>query len=64
MEDIDLDGDEVTMLYVRLNEKRQHVWQRWKKEYVHGQMESRRMKRGVSDYLEIGVIVLRSTYHR
>ena len=23
-----------------MNEKRQHVWQRWKKEYVHGLMES------------------------
>ena len=31
IEDIELDGDEVTKLQMRLNEKRQHVWQRWKK---------------------------------
>ena len=58
IEDIELDGDEVTKLQVRLNEKRQHVWQRWKKEYVHGLMESHRIKRGGSDYPEIGEIVL------
>ena len=58
IEDIELDGDEVTKLQVRLNEKRQHVWQRWKKEYVHGLMESHRIKRGESDYPEIGEIVL------
>lgn len=34
IEDIELDGDEVTKLQVRLNEKRQHVWQMWKKEFV------------------------------
>ena len=56
--DIELDGDEVTKLQVRLNEKRQHMWQRWKKEYVHGLMESRQIKRGESDYPEIGEIVL------
>ena len=39
IEDIELDGNEVTKLRARLNEKRQHVWQRWK-EYVHGLMES------------------------
>ena len=38
IEDIEMDGDEVTKLHARLNEKRQHVWQRWK-EYVHGLME-------------------------
>ena len=58
IEDIELDGDEVTKLQMRLKEKRQHVWQRWKKEYVHGLMESHRIKRGESDYPEIGEIVL------
>ncbi|XP_068759744.1 uncharacterized protein [Montipora capricornis] len=28
IEDVELDGDEVTKLHARLNEKRQHVWQR------------------------------------
>ena len=28
IEDTELDGDEVTKLPVRLNEKKQHVWQR------------------------------------
>ncbi|KAL9967322.1 hypothetical protein ACROYT_G025523 [Oculina patagonica] len=58
IEDIELDGDEVTKLQARLNEKRQHVWQRWKKEYVHGLMESHRIKRGESDFPEIGEVVL------
>ena len=58
VEDIELDGDQVTKLHARLNEKRQHVWQRWKKEYVHGLMESHRIKRGESDYPEIGEVVL------
>ena len=58
VEDIELDGDEVTKLQARLNEKRQHVWQRWKKEYVHGLMQSHRIKRGESDYPEIGEVVL------
>jgi len=40
-----------------LNDKRQHVWQRWK-EYVHGLMESQRIKRGESDYPEIGEVTL------
>ena len=58
IEDIELDVDEVTKLQVRLNDKRQHLWQRWKKEYVHGLMESYRIKRGESDYSEIEEIVL------
>ena len=60
IEDIELDGDEFTKLQVRLNEKRQHVhvWQRWKKEYAHGLMESHQNKRGESDYPEIREIVL------
>jgi len=41
-----------------LNEKRQHVWQRWKKKYVHDLMESHRIKRGESDYPEIREVVL------
>ena len=53
-----MDGDEVSRLQVRLNEKRQHVWQRWKKEHVHGLMESHRIKRGESDYPEFGETVL------
>ena len=57
IEDIELEGAEVTKLQVRLNEKRQHVSQRWKKEYVHRLMESHRIKRGESDYPEIGEIV-------
>ena len=58
LEDIELDGDEVTKLHARLNEERQHVWQRWKKEYVYGLMESHRIKRGECDYPEIGEIIL------
>lgn len=55
---MELDGGKVTKLHARLNEKRQHVWQRWKKKYVHGLMESHRIKRGESDYPEIREVVL------
>ena len=58
IEDIELDGDEVTKLHARLMQKRQHAWQRWKREYVHGLMESHRIKRGDNNYPDIGEVVL------
>ena len=58
IDDIQLDRDEVTKLDARLNEKSQHMWQRWKMEYVHGLMESHRIKRGESGFPEIGEVVL------
>ena len=39
-------------------EKKEHVWQRWKREYVHSLMEMHRIKRGDSNYPDIGEVVL------
>ena len=39
-------------------EKRQHVWQRWKREYLHSLMENHRISRGSNSYPEVGEIVL------
>jgi sporulation protein YlmC with PRC-barrel domain len=58
VEDIEIEGDEVSKLHARLMLKRQQVWQRWKKEYVHSLMESHRVHIGVSRVPEIGEIVL------
>ena len=56
---IEVDEDETTKLYRRLNNAREHAWRRWKKEYVHGLMEAQRIKRGREPQVpEIGEIVL------
>ena len=56
---IEVDEDETTKLYRRLNNAREHAWRRWKKEYVHGLMEAHRIKRGREPQVpEIGEIVL------
>jgi hypothetical protein len=58
VEDIEIEGDEISKLHARLMLKRQQVWQRWKKEYVHSLMESHRVHRGVGRVPEVGEIVL------
>ena len=58
MEDIEIEGDEISKLHARLLQKRQHVWQRWKKEYMHSLMEHHRVHRGVGSVPAIGEIVL------
>lgn len=58
VEDIESEGDEVSKLHARLMLKRQHAWQRWKKEYIHSLMENHRIHREVGSVPEIGEIVL------
>ena len=58
IEDIELDGDETTKLHKRLAEKKQHAWQRWKAEYIHGLMECHRVNKGTNAHPETGEIVL------
>ena len=58
IEDIELDGDETTKLRKRLAEKKQHAWQRWKSEYIHGLMECHRINKGTNAHPEIGEVVL------
>lgn len=58
VEDRELEGAETTKLMARLSEKKQHVWQRWKREYVHGLIESHHIKRGARNYPEVGEVLL------
>ena len=57
-EDIEIEGNEISKLQARLLQKRQHVRQRWKKEYIHSIMEHHRVHRGVGSVPAIGEIVL------
>ena len=34
------------------------MWQQWKREYVHGHMESHHIKRGARNFPEVGEVVL------
>ena len=52
------DGDEVSKLHKRLKEVKQHVWKRWKHEYIHSLLESHRVNRKTSPVPDIGEILL------
>ena len=52
------DEDEVVTLNKRMEQKRQHTWQRWKTEYVPSLMEHHQVNRGVNTYPDVGGIVL------
>jgi len=52
------DRDKVTKLNTSLNEKRQHIWQKWKKECTHSLMKSHQITRGDGNYPEFGEVVV------
>ena len=58
IENIEVKDDEVTKMFKRQQEAKQHAWQRWKREYLHSLMESHRINRKDAPYPEIGEIVL------
>ena len=58
VEDIEVEENQLTKLYRRLNTARQHAWSRWQKEYVHSLLESHRINRDVSCLPKVGEIVL------
>ena len=58
IENIEVNDDEVTKMFKRKQETKQHVWQRWKREYLRSLMESHRINRKDAPYPEIGEIVL------
>ena len=39
VEDIEVEKNQITKLYRRLNTARQHAWSSWQKEYVHSLMK-------------------------
>ena len=58
VEDIEVEENQLTKLYLRMNTARQHAWSRWQKKYVHSLMESHRINGDVSCLPEVGQIVL------
>ena len=54
VEDIEVEENQLTKLYRRLNTARQHAWPRWQKECVHSLMKSHRINRDVSCLPEVG----------
>ncbi|XP_028404064.1 uncharacterized protein LOC114526736 [Dendronephthya gigantea] len=58
VEDCEIEGNEVSKLHARLMMKRQHVWRRWVKEYIHRLLENHRINRGAGNVPEVGEIVL------
>ena len=58
-EDIEVDEDRATKMYKKLKNEREHVWSRWRKEYITSLMEVHRINRRKSPRLpEIGEVVL------
>ena len=58
LSDIEVDEDEVTRLYRRLNNAREHVWRRWQREYIHSLILAHRINSGKQQLSEIVEIVL------
>ena len=58
IEEIEEDRDEVSKLHKQLKEAKQHVWKRWKHEYIHSLLESHQNNRKIGPILDIGEIVL------
>ena len=51
------DGDEASKLHKRLKEAKQHVWKRWRNEYIHSLLESHPVKRKTAPVPDFGEIV-------
>ena len=59
LEELEVEEDNVTKMYRRMKNARQHVWSRWSKEYVNSLMEYHRMnKKNCMRLPEIGEIAL------
>ena len=58
IEEIEEDRDEVSRLYKRLKEAKQHAWKRWKHEYIQSLLEGHRVNRKTTPLPDIGEIVL------
>ena len=56
--DEDSDKEELAQYDKRLQQAREHVWKRWRKEYIHSLMESHRIQRERSKVPELGEVVL------
>ena len=59
VEDIeDSDVEKLTKMSKRLEDAKAHAWKRWKREYIHGLMESHRLNKETGTTPKVGEIVL------
>eukprot|EP00795_Rhopilema_esculentum_P006806 gene6806-biopygen8263 len=58
LEDIDVEENDLTKIQRRLSNARQHVWQRWKKEYLYSLMGVHRITKFNTCIPKLGEIVL------
>ena len=58
LDDQEPDENEITKAQKRLEITRQHAWDRWRKEYLHGLMESHRIVKGENQEIKVGEVVL------
>ncbi len=58
LEDIDVEENDLTKMQRRLSNARQHVWQRWKKEYLYSLMGVHRITKSNTCIPKLGEIVL------
>ena len=58
LEDIDVEENDLTKMQRRLSNARQHVWQRWEKEYLHSLMGVHRITKSDTCIPKLGEIVL------
>ena len=58
LEDIDVEENDLTKMQRRLNNAREHVWRRWKKEYLHSLMGVHRITKSNTCIPKLGEIVL------
>ena len=58
LDNTEADEDVLIRADKQLKLKRQHVWQRWRSEYIHSLMEQHRVNKIPSDYPYVGEVVL------
>lgn len=52
------DVEKLTKMSKRLEDAKAHAWKRWKREYIHGLMESHRLNKETGTTTKVGEIVL------
>ena len=57
LENTEADEDVLIRADKQLKLKRQHVWQRWRSEYIHSLTEQHRMNKIPADYPDVGEVV-------
>ena len=58
LEDTEADEDVLIRADKQLKLKRQHVWQRWRIDYIHSLMEQHRVNKKPADYPDVGEVLV------